>query len=59
MTWLGPALPIPARRPDVEDLLGERDAREGFSVWMATSRAQGFTQRAVAGGIEASLILED
>ena len=59
MTWLGPALPIPARRPDVEDLLGERDAREGFSVWMATSRAQGFTQRAVADGTEATLILED
>ena len=59
MTWVGPALPLPTRRPDVEDLLGERDAREGFSVWMATSRAQGFTQRAVVGGTEASLILED
>lgn len=60
MSWAGPALPAPTARPAAEDLLGPAAAQEGFAVWLATRRAQEFTQRpAPGGGTEALLVFED
>lgn len=57
--WAGGRFPNPSARPHFEDMLGSDDAREAFALWLATRHAQGFVQRATAGGTEARLIFED
>lgn len=57
--WPGPPMPMPSKRPSIDDLLGDSEAVEGFSVWMATRQAHGFSQKSLDGRTEATLVLED
>ena len=60
LTWEGAPLPErPKMAMAATDLMGDDDARERFSVWLATRQAQGFRQRKVAGGNEVWLAFED
>jgi NCS2 family nucleobase:cation symporter-2 len=59
LTWSGAPLPERPKIAIAADLMGDDDARERFSVWLATRQAQSFRQRQVAGGNEAWLAFED
>jgi hypothetical protein len=59
LRWPGDPLPDPPQMVDVEDLIGPDEARERFSVWLATREAHGFRQRRTGAEIEARLAFED
>jgi NCS2 family nucleobase:cation symporter-2 len=59
LSWAGGALPDPPAFANVEDLMGPDEARQRFSVWLATRQSQGFRQRPVGSGSEAWLAFED
>jgi len=60
LTWAGSPLPERPKAAKTSDLMADDDeVRHGFSVWLATRQAQGFRQRAVAGGNEVWLAFED
>ena len=59
LTWAGAPLPERPKTAVASDLMGDDDARQRFSVWLATRQAQGFRQRLVPGGNEVWLAFED
>ena len=59
MTWAGAPLPERPKVAVATDLMGDDEARQRFSVWLATRQAQSFRQRQVPGGSEAWLAFED
>ena len=59
LTWEGRPLPERPKFATAADLMGTDEAREGFTVWLATRQAQGFRQRKVPAGNEAWLAFED
>jgi NCS2 family nucleobase:cation symporter-2 len=59
MKWTGEALPDPPKIATAQDLMGSDEARQAFSVWLATRQAQGFRQRRVGAENEVWLAFED
>ncbi|MFM2057781.1 MAG: hypothetical protein RLY71_2166 [Pseudomonadota bacterium] len=59
LAWRGDALPEPPEFASIEDLMGPDEARQRFSVWLATRQAQGFRQRQAGETQEAWLAFED
>ena len=59
LTWEGAPLPDRPRMATAADLMGSDDARQGFSVWLATRQAHGFRQRREGTQSEAWLAFED
>jgi xanthine permease XanP len=59
LAWAGPPLPEPPETASVDDLMGDDDARQAFSVWLATRQAQAFRVKPTPEGHEAWLVFED
>jgi hypothetical protein len=59
LTWKGSPLPERPKMATAADLMGDDDARDRFSVWLATRQAQGFRQRKVDDANEAWIAFED
>ena len=49
VSYPGEPLPPPVARPQAGDLLGPREAREAFAMWMALRGAQAYEQRRRGG----------
>jgi NCS2 family nucleobase:cation symporter-2 len=59
IVWAGAPLPERPKLAVASDLMGDDEARQRFSVWLATRQAHGFRQRQVPGGNEVWLAFED
>lgn len=57
--WTGAALPERRDTAHVDDLLGDDDTRQAFSVWLATRQCESFQVRSSADTHEARLVFED
>ena len=57
--WKGQALPAPPATADVNDLMGNDNTRQLFSMWIATRQSLSYRQQSVADGQEAVIVFED